>query len=151
MHVIQPNPNDMSYPNFIPWMMKNLSWDVGIAPLEDTIFNRCKSDIKFLDYSALGVPGIYSRVPSYKETIHHLETGYLVENTPSAWTEALAELLTNNELRTQLAFNQERHDLLQRGQELFAGKRLLFVLPIAATGGDPDLILLAAEPCARCM
>ena len=114
VHVIQPNPNDMSYPNFIPWMMKNLSWDVGIAPLENTIFNRCKSDIKFLDYSALGVPGIYSRVPSYKETIHHLETGYLVENTPSAWTEALAELLTNNELRTQLAFNAQEYVFSKR-------------------------------------
>ena len=42
-------------------------------------------------------------------------------------------------------FNQERHDLLQRGQELFAGKRLLFVLPIAATGGGANLILLAAR------
>jgi glycosyltransferase involved in cell wall biosynthesis len=42
-------------------------------------------------------------------------------------------------------YTQERLELLQRGQELFAGKRLLFVLPIAATGGGANLILLAAR------
>lgn len=109
LHVMQLSPLNMSYPNFIPWMMKNLSWDVGIAPLENTIFNRCKSDIKFLDYSALGIPGIYSRVPSYEGTIRHLETGYLVENTPSAWMDALGELLINNDLRTRLSLNAQEY------------------------------------------
>jgi glycosyltransferase involved in cell wall biosynthesis len=73
------------------------------------MFNRCKSDIKFLDYSALGFPGIYSRVPAYEGTVRHLETGYLVENTPSAWAEALDELLSNNDLRTQLALNAQEY------------------------------------------
>jgi processive 1,2-diacylglycerol beta-glucosyltransferase len=109
LQVMGPNPIDMAYPNFIPWMMKNLSWDVAIAPLENTMFNRCKSDIKFLDYSALGFPGIYSRVPAYEGTVRHLETGYLVENTPSAWAEALDELLSNNDLRTQLALNAQEY------------------------------------------
>jgi glycosyltransferase involved in cell wall biosynthesis len=114
LDVLKLNPIDMAYPNFIPWMMKNLSWDVGIAPLENTIFNRCKSDIKFLDYSALGIPGIYSRVPSYEGTVYHLETGYLVENTVSAWTEALDELLSNNELRSQLAINAQEYVFTKR-------------------------------------
>jgi glycosyltransferase involved in cell wall biosynthesis len=114
LRVIEPNPLDMAYPNFIPWMMKNLSWDVGIAPLENTIFNRCKSDIKFLDYSALGISGIYSRVPTYEGTVRHLETGYLVENTASAWTEALDELLSNNDLRTQLALNAQEYVFSKR-------------------------------------
>ena len=109
--------------------MKNLSWDVGIAPLENTIFNRCKSDIKFLDYSALGFPGIYSRVPSYEGTVQHLETGYLVENTPSAWTEALDVLLANTDLRTQLALNAQEYVFstrtLQHGASLLRRSHFL--------------------------
>jgi processive 1,2-diacylglycerol beta-glucosyltransferase len=114
LQVMKPDPIDMSYPNFIPWMKKNLSWDVGIAPLENTFFNRCKSDIKFLDYSALGIPGIYSRVPSYEGTVHHLDTGYLVENTPSAWTEALDDLLRNDDLRNRLALNAQEYVFSKR-------------------------------------
>jgi len=46
------------YPKFIKWMRANAVWDLAIAPLEDTPFTCCKSDLKFLDYSALGIPGI---------------------------------------------------------------------------------------------
>ncbi|MBN2146110.1 MAG: glycosyltransferase [Anaerolineales bacterium] len=38
-----------------------------------------------------------------------------------------------------------RQDWIQRGHEHFAGKRILFVLPIAAAGGGANLILLAAR------
>jgi glycosyltransferase involved in cell wall biosynthesis len=86
-------------------MKKNMKWDLAIAPLEDTRFNRAKSDIKFLDYSALGIPGIYSQVPIYTETVSHLETGYLAENTPEAWEQALEKLLAEKGLREQLAEN----------------------------------------------
>lgn len=38
VQVLKVNPVDMAYPNFIPWMRKNLSWDLGLAPLEETHF-----------------------------------------------------------------------------------------------------------------
>ncbi len=100
-------PGDIAYPNFIPWMRRNLRWDLGLAPLEDTRFNLCKSDIKFLDYSALCIPGVYSRVSSYEATIQHLETGWLAENTIAAWVEALDALLSDVKLRTRLAHNAQ--------------------------------------------
>jgi len=94
---------DVEYPRFVSWMKNNLHWHLAIAPLEDTYFSRSKSDIKFLDYSALGISGIYSRVPAYEETVRHLETGYLVENTPTAWIEALERILVDDLLREELA------------------------------------------------
>jgi len=96
-------PQNVAYPYFVPWMRKNLNWDIGIAPLENNRFTRGKSDIKFLDYSALGICGIYSRVPPYEHTVQHLQNGCLAENSSSAWGEALATLLENKTLRIQLA------------------------------------------------
>jgi glycosyltransferase involved in cell wall biosynthesis len=58
-------------------------------------------------------------------------------------TEPADRILEGIKARTN--YTEERHDLLRRGQELYAGKRLLFVLPIAATGGGANLILLAAR------
>lgn len=94
---------DVSYPNFIKWMANNTCWDLGIAPLENTFFNRSKSDIKFLDYSAFGIPGIYSHVPSYEKSVQHLKTGYLAWNTPADWSEGFELLLSNDQLRLELA------------------------------------------------
>jgi glycosyltransferase involved in cell wall biosynthesis len=112
--VLNPPAVDADYPNFIPWMKKNLNWDIGIAPLEDTVFTRSKSDIKFLDYSALGIPGIYSRVPSYTGTVRHMETGWLAENTPDAWIEALETLVSDVALRTNLAQAAQDYVFSQR-------------------------------------
>ncbi len=114
VQVRHPSAENATYPNFIPWMQKNFMWDIGIAPLENTPFTRSKSDIKFLDYSALGIPGIYSRVPSYTNTIKHLETGWLAENTPAAWIEALESLLTDAGLRARLAHNAQAYVFTQR-------------------------------------
>ena len=100
--VIPLRPETVEYTRFMPWFMQ-LKWDIALAPLSDSPFTRCKSDIKFLDYSALGAAGIYSRVPAYESTVRHRETGWLTENTSEAWRIALETLLTNKELRTTLA------------------------------------------------
>lgn len=46
----------LDYPNVVRGIKANL----GIAPLVENDFNRCKSDIKFLEYAACGVPFIGS-------------------------------------------------------------------------------------------
>lgn len=95
------------YPKFVQWMTENVHWDLAIAPLAESPFALCKSDIKFLDYSTLGIAGIYSRVPAYGGTVRHLETGYLVENDSDAWQAAMEELLGNDSLRLRLSRNAE--------------------------------------------
>jgi glycosyltransferase involved in cell wall biosynthesis len=90
-------------------MLETLKWDIAIAPLEENAFNQCKSDLKFLDYSALGFAGIYSRVAPYERTVRHLETGYLVDNTPESWLEALNVLLDDDKLRRGIAAEAQRY------------------------------------------
>lgn len=91
------------YPDFVPWARENLRWDVAIAPLENNLFTRGKSDIKFLDYALLGIPGIYSDVEAYRRSVMHGETGMLCENVPAVWKVALEQLLGAQEKRQLLA------------------------------------------------
>lgn len=52
-----------NYPGFL----KSLEADLAIAPLMKCLFNECKSNIKVLEYSAIGVPGVYTNIhPYYK-------------------------------------------------------------------------------------
>jgi hypothetical protein len=49
-----------------PKTMKAIEPDICIAPLEDSVFNACKSNIKSLEFAACGAPGIFSNVEPYK-------------------------------------------------------------------------------------
>jgi glycosyltransferase involved in cell wall biosynthesis len=95
--------NEDPYPKFVPWMRQHLRWDVAIAPLVDDAFTRGKSDLKYLDYGALGIPGVFSDVGAYRGTVRHRETGLLAANEPRAWAEALEEIVSDGALRARLA------------------------------------------------
>jgi len=49
-----------------PARIKSIEPDICIAPLQDMEFNRGKSNIKCLEYTALGAPAVYSDVTPYK-------------------------------------------------------------------------------------
>ncbi|MFV2044530.1 MAG: glycosyltransferase, partial [Anaerolineales bacterium] len=92
----------------------NLKWDLAIAPLEDTLFNRYKSDIKFLDYSALGIATLCSRVRAYDGSVRHQVTGYLAENDPQAWYEGLEHMLQDDEGRVGMASQAQEYVFSER-------------------------------------
>ncbi|MER9327582.1 methyltransferase domain-containing protein [Mesorhizobium sp. M0488] len=95
----------VEYPGFVKWMQETIDWDFAIAPLNDTRFNRSKSDIKFLDYSAIGVPGIYSNVAAYRGTIRHDENGLLANANHDEWSSALDRMIQDDEMRRRIATN----------------------------------------------
>lgn len=67
-HVLPPSTRG-SYPEFVRWLRDTADYDVGIAPLAKSKFNSCKSDVKFLDYSALGLLSILSDCDAYKDVL----------------------------------------------------------------------------------
>jgi hypothetical protein len=88
-----PPPSDMgSYPQFVRWLSENAQFDVGIAPLIDSKFNRAKSDIKILDYAALGLVSMVSNCQAYAEVIQ-AELVIGCEPNSEDWFEKAADIV----------------------------------------------------------
>lgn len=81
-----------------------LVMDIGLAPLKDTEFNRCKSGLRAIEYMALGIPGIYSAGPAYSPWVKNGRNGILMGRGDS-WSGVLHELMTDHELRFEMAAN----------------------------------------------
>ncbi|MEW5870924.1 MAG: glycosyltransferase [Chloroflexota bacterium] len=75
--------------------------DIFIAPLQDNLFNRCKSHLKFLEYSSLGVPGVYSQPSPYEHVVIPGINGFLA-STPDEWESHLSALIENLDLRQRM-------------------------------------------------
>jgi glycosyltransferase involved in cell wall biosynthesis len=83
-------------------LLRRREWDIGLAPLQDTLYNRCKSNNKFREYSACGFPGIFSDVATYSYCIRHKETGLLVPHTTSGWYDGIKLLIEDSHLRERI-------------------------------------------------
>lgn len=81
--------------------LAEVSPDIGLAPLADNAFNRCKSAVKWLEYSALGAAGVYADLPPYAP-VEHERTGLKAGPAPALWEEALGRLLDDAALRKKL-------------------------------------------------
>lgn len=93
-----------------PHRLAGLRLDIGLAPLRDTEFNKCKSNIKFYEYSLAKIPGIYSDVV-YKldgsgehrdQTIFDGNWGTIC-TTQEEWYQAIKNYITHPELRDDIA------------------------------------------------
>lgn len=74
----------------VPTYYRSLQMTVGIGPLVDIPFNYAKSNIRAVEYAALGIPAILTDVPEYRRVVIEGVTGMLVPmNSPSGWYEHL--------------------------------------------------------------
>jgi hypothetical protein len=74
--------------------------DVALLPLQDTLFNRCKSDLKFIEGAAFQAACLASPVV-YADTVADGVTGLLFDG-PAAFEEKLAFLIENAEAREDI-------------------------------------------------
>ncbi|MCS7316935.1 MAG: hypothetical protein NZZ41_01245 [Candidatus Dojkabacteria bacterium] len=85
--------NVIEYPN----ALDEIDADIAIAPIADSLFNLAKSDLKILEYSALGFPVICSSIGN-KKGPYDLVPGLLtLENKIDLWYSAIKELWNNEE------------------------------------------------------
>ncbi|MDX1977948.1 MAG: glycosyltransferase [Pseudanabaenaceae cyanobacterium bins.68] len=100
---------ETKHKQFTPWCayeqyQKILhSCDIGILPLNDTQFNRMKSDLKFLEHAGHGTVALASPVV-YANSIIEGETGMIYHNLDQ-FSAKLTELIRNHTLRQAIATN----------------------------------------------
>ena len=74
------------------------SVDINLMPLEDDLFQSCKSENKWMEAALVGVPTIASANVELERIIAHGQNGLLC-NTAEEWEEALEMLIRNEDQR----------------------------------------------------
>lgn len=80
---------------------RTIDFDIGIAPLISSRFNRSKSAIKALEYAALGIPVIASDEPPYQPFVVDGVTGFLVSREHE-WEARLRDLVNDADMREEM-------------------------------------------------
>ncbi len=84
------------------WFQLMAKMDVVLAPLElDNIFCRAKSEIKFVEAGALGLPVVASDIEPYRDAITDGKDGFLAA-TEQQWTAALTHFIDDPALRARV-------------------------------------------------
>lgn len=95
---------------FSPWLhvvddpegfYGSIDFDIGLAPIHQTVFAQSKSHIKALEYGALGIPVIASDCDAYRDYVIHGVTGFLVKRDHE-WLGYMQELASDEGLRASM-------------------------------------------------
>jgi GT2 family glycosyltransferase/glycosyltransferase involved in cell wall biosynthesis len=109
-HQIQIPQKNHSYPLFVEWLKNTINWDMAIAPLTDVPLNQSKSEIKYLEYTGLGLSAVYSDVGPYHETIRNGYNGLLVKNNNiTEWEDQITKLINDKELSKKIKSNARKN------------------------------------------
>lgn len=95
---IQLPPNNMDFEKFMKWLPEAIDWDIALVPLEDSPFNQCKSELKFIELAVLGLPGVYSDMCVYNTVVNDGVNGFLASNEEE-WVEKIEKLILDKDLR----------------------------------------------------
>ena len=143
---------------FIDWreLIKALSSvDINLAPLENNIFNKAKSEIKWVEASMVKVPTIASNMGIFKDVVINQMTGILCD-TNDDWYKELENLIKDKNLRHNIAENafnvcKEKYNTLYTGHKLakfingISRKHVGFILPSLGISGGVKVILIHAS------
>lgn len=102
--------------------------DICVVPLEDNIYTRAKSAIKFLEMSSAAKPGAWQSIRQYQRVVEPGVSGFLASRA-NEWFEAISKLVEDKELRREMgqnAFNTvsenyQMKDNIKQYAEFFAG------------------------------
>jgi GT2 family glycosyltransferase/glycosyltransferase involved in cell wall biosynthesis len=107
--------HDKSYYNYSK-ILKKLHIDIMLVPLIDNIFNNSKSIVKWLEYSALGIPGIYSDTKPYTDVINDNSLGLLADKTTDSWITCISKMIEDQQLRDAISITA--HNVVTSSYEI---------------------------------
>ncbi len=89
---------------FLPadaYLQSVADFDINLAPLETSVFNDAKSNIKFIEAALVSVPTVASPSRTMAECVEHGKNGFLA-STSDEWYSCLRELIQSARLRSQI-------------------------------------------------
>jgi glycosyltransferase involved in cell wall biosynthesis len=97
----------------LQWLQlyKELSFDIGLAPLLGREFDNSKSNIKWQEYSLMGACFVGSAVGPYK-MVRNGFNGYTVKNDTESWYKVLKKLVENKSQR-QIIADTAKNEVIQ--------------------------------------
>lgn len=100
---LAPYRSQIKTHKFVPWqelpeLIRHV--DINLAPLVDSIFNRSKSEIKWLEAALVKVPTIASNLGAFAEMIQDEKTGLLAST--EEWYEKMEKLVISAERRKEI-------------------------------------------------
>lgn len=84
-----------------PQMLAEQGYTIGIAPIRDSDFNRGKSNLKWLENSAMGIPTVAANVGHMAETVRDGVDGLLYNNAQE-FEAKLSSLISDRKLRARI-------------------------------------------------
>ena len=130
-----------------PSTLRFVNFDIGIAPVTDSEFNRSKSNIKWLEYSALAIPSVCSRVYPYERSITDGENGFLA-STADEWYAKLNPLVQSAELRKRIGAQAQAHVWREWSYETFGPRWADALVSVAKPRATLDQLITGEVPCA---
>lgn len=97
-----------------PERLASWGFDIGLAPLQKTVFNDGKAHGKWMEYAMYKIPTVASNYGPYKRVIENGKTGLLVETTDE-WVSAISRLIDSADDRKYIGY-AAYHDVLDNWQ-----------------------------------
>lgn len=87
-----------------PQFLASRAFDINLAPLVDSAFNRGKSNLRWLEFAGIKVPTVASKVGHFAETLTNGEDVILC-STEDEWFKALSALVSDENARRKMGKN----------------------------------------------
>jgi glycosyltransferase involved in cell wall biosynthesis len=106
--------------------------DIGLMPLDDSIWTNGKGGYKLIQYGAAGIPSIGSPVGINKEIIIHNKTG-LLASSADEWKKYLELLINSTSLRKKMGREARKHVLSEYSLKVYAKKYAAIIKKLGAS------------------
>lgn len=113
--------------DYATYLARLAKCDINIAPLEPSIFNDAKSNIKYLEAAILRVPSVCSPTQEFRNTVTHGETGLLASSVEE-WKECLSSLIADPARRAYIGRQAFEHVIHHYTPQVVAREQVLPIL-----------------------
>lgn len=92
-----------------PRMLASLDLDIGVCPLRDTEFARCKTDIKACEYALAGTTPLCQAIPPFTTPPDGVTCPWVTCSGEDEWLEQLLRLASSASLRKDVLDDSRRY------------------------------------------